>query len=92
MGYTSFAEFIPANVRGKWSARLSFISNGSLMLSAAIGVMVISTFSWRAMFLLGEIWMPAAWFLSGIYFLESPRCLAGKGRKAMAEPSLRNIE
>lgn len=32
----------PATVRGKWSARLSFVGNWSPMLSAAIGVVVIA--------------------------------------------------
>ena len=36
VGYASFTEFIPATVRGKWSARLSFVGNWSPMLSAAI--------------------------------------------------------
>ena len=40
VGYASFTEFIPATVRGKWSARLSFVGNWSPMLSAAIGVVV----------------------------------------------------
>lgn len=34
VGYASFTEFIPATVRGKWSARLSFVGNWSPMLSA----------------------------------------------------------
>lgn len=44
VGYASFTEFIPATVRGKWSARLSFVGNWSPMLSAAIGVVVIVFF------------------------------------------------
>ena len=35
VGYASFTEFIPPGVRGKWSARLSFVGNWSPMLSAA---------------------------------------------------------
>jgi putative MFS transporter len=42
VGYASFTEFIPPAVRGKWSARLSFVGNWSPMLSAAIGVVVIA--------------------------------------------------
>lgn len=34
VGYASFTEFIPPVVRGKWSARLSFVGNWSPMLSA----------------------------------------------------------
>ncbi|WP_434475622.1 hypothetical protein, partial [Escherichia coli] len=33
-----------------------------------------------------------AWFLSGKYFIESPRWLAGKGRIAGAESQLREVE
>ncbi len=53
IGYASFTEFIPPAVRGKWSARLSFVGNWSPMLSAAIGIVVIAFLSWRIMFLLG---------------------------------------
>lgn len=92
VGYASFTEFIPATVRGKWSARLSFVGNWSPMLSAAIGVVVIAFFSWRIMFLLGGIGILLAWFLSGKYFIESPRWLAGKGQIAGAECQLREVE
>ena len=62
------------------------------MLSAAIGVVVIAFFSWRIMFLLGGIGILLAWFLSGKYFIESPRWLAGKGQIAGAESQLREVE
>jgi hypothetical protein len=81
VGYASFTEFIPPAVRGKWSARLSFVGNWSPMLSAAIGVVVIAFLSWRMMFLLGGAAMLLAWYLSGMYFIESPRWLAGKGQR-----------
>ncbi|SUI20861.1 membrane transport protein [Salmonella enterica subsp. salamae] len=92
VGYASFTEFIPPIVRGKWSARLSFVGNWSPMLSAAIGVVVIAFLSWRMMFLLGGIGMLLAWSLSGKYFIESPRWLAGKGRQREAEQQLLRIE
>jgi len=92
VGYASFTEFIPAGVRGKWSARLSFVGNWSPMLSAAIGVVIIAFLSWRMMFLLGGAGMLLAWYLSGKYFIESPRWLAGKGQKKLAEQHLREIE
>lgn len=92
VGYASFTEFIPAGVRGKWSARLSFVGNWSPMLSAAIGVVIIAFLSWRMMFLLGGAGMLLAWYLSGKYFIESPRWLAGKGQKNLAEQHLREIE
>ncbi len=92
VGYASFTEFIPAMVRGKWSARLSFVGNWAPMLSAAIGVVVIVLLSWRVMFFLGGAAMLLAWYLSGKYFIESPRWLAGKGQQGTAEELLLNIE
>lgn len=92
VGYASFAEFIPPGIRGKWSARLSFVGNWSPMISAAIGVVVITFFSWRMMFLLGGLAMLIAWWLSGKYFIESPRWLAGKGKETDARQILQGIE
>jgi putative MFS transporter len=92
VGYASFTEFIPPAVRGKWSARLSFVGNWSPMLSAAVGVVVIAWLSWRVMFLLGGATMLLAWYLSGKYFIESPRWLAGKGQRSEAEKHLVQVE
>ncbi|WEF26399.1 MFS transporter [Klebsiella aerogenes] len=92
VGYASFTEFIPPAVRGKWSARLSFVGNWSPMLSAAIGVVVIAFLSWRMMFLLGGAAMLLAWYLSGKYFIESPRWLASKGLRSEAENHLLQVE
>lgn len=44
------------------------------------------------MFLLGGIGILLAWFLSGKYFIESPRWLEGKGQIAGAESQLREVE
>lgn len=92
VGYASFTEFIPPAMRGKWSARLSFVGNWSPMLSASIGVVVIAFFSWRMMFLLGGAAMLLAWYLSGKYFIESPRWLASKGQLSAAEKHLQLVE
>ncbi|BBV41291.1 MFS transporter [Citrobacter portucalensis] len=92
VGYASFTEFIPPAVRGKWSARLSFVGNWAPMLSAAIGVVIIALLSWRVMFLLGGMAMLLAWYLSGKYYIESPRWLAGKGQRSEAEKHLMQVE
>lgn len=92
VGYASFTEFIPSEVRGKWSARLSFVGNWAPMLSAAIGVVIIAFLSWRVMFLLGGMAMLLAWYLSGKYYIESPRWLAGKGQRSEAEKHLLQVE
>ncbi|MGV4260871.1 MFS transporter [Citrobacter freundii] len=92
VGYASFTEFIPPAVRGKWSARLSFVGNWAPMLSAAIGVVIIALLSWRVMFLLGGMAMLLAWYLSGKYYIESPRWLAGKGKRSEAEKHLMQVE
>jgi putative MFS transporter len=62
------------------------------MLSAAIGVVVIGYLSWRVMFLLGGVSMLVAWWLSGRYFIESPRWLAGKGKGDVAQQVVCEIE
>ena len=92
VGYASFTEFIPPAVRGKWSARLSFCRQ--LVAHAVGGHRRCSDrfFSWRMMFLLGGAAMLLAWYLSGMYFIESPRWLAGKGQRHAAEEHLRQVE
>lgn len=80
VGYASFTEFIPATVRGKWSARLSFVGNWSPMLSAAIGVVVIAFFSWRIMFLLGGIGILLAGFSQVNTLLSRHDGWQGKGK------------
>lgn len=62
------------------------------MLSAAIGVVIIALLSWRVMFLLGGMAMLLAWYLSGKYYIESPRWLAGKGKRSEAEKHLMQVE
>jgi putative MFS transporter len=91
VGYASFTEFIPPAVRGKWSARLSFVGNWSPMLSAAIGVVVIAFLSWRMMFLLGGAAMLLAWYLSGCILL-NPTLAGRQGTTNAAEEHLRQVE
>ena len=92
IGYASFTEFIPASVRGKWSARLSFVGNWSPLISSAISAIIIPAFGWRAMFMLGGVLMFTAWTFSRIYFIESPRWLLGRGKGELAEKKVQEIE
>jgi putative MFS transporter len=55
LGYGSFTEFIPARVRGKWSARISLLGNLSPLIALAVGAALIPITSWRAMFVVGGL-------------------------------------
>lgn len=83
VGFATFAEFISAEKRGKWSATLSLVGNCAPPLSTLICLLVIPllgpNYGWRAMFLICGVAALILWFARH-NFPESPRWLESQGR------------
>ncbi|MGG5372370.1 MFS transporter [Enterococcus sp. AZ196] len=88
IGYASFTEFFPAKVRGKWSARLSFIGNCSPLIAALVSYLVIPNFGWRWVFIIGGSASLLILLLVSVYLDESPRWCVENNRKEQGEEIL----
>jgi putative MFS transporter len=55
IGYSMFAEFIPARSRGWWAGLLAVITNSAQPASALAGLLIIPTLGWRWMFVVAGI-------------------------------------
>jgi putative MFS transporter len=91
VGYSIMAEFFPARIRGRWSGMISTIVTAGLPVSALLAWLLVPTFGWRVMFLLGAVGATVAWYLRrGLP--ESPRWLVVMGREGEAEAIVSSFE
>jgi putative MFS transporter len=91
VGYSIMAEFFPARIRGRWSGMISTIVTAGLPVSALLAWLLVPTFGWRVMFLLGALGATVAWYLRrGLP--ESPRWLVVMGREAEADAIVSSFE
>lgn len=79
LGYGSFTEIIPAKVRGKWQALLSFFGNCSPLIASLLCLIVIPTIGWRYVFIICSILSFVSLFFIHKYFVESPHWLLQNG-------------
>lgn len=91
LGYGTFTEFMPANVRGKWSARLSFLGNLSPIIATVTCWLVIPHFGWRAVFIIGSLLSFIILFFIHRYMCESPRWYFANGQTAAGKKTIENI-
>ncbi|WP_411683155.1 MFS transporter [Clostridium thailandense] len=95
VGFATFAEFVPAKTRGKWSSTLSLLGNCAPPLATLIGYLVMpafgSNYGWRAMFIIAGIAAVVLWFARHD-FPESPRWYAARGLTDKADEILTKIE
>ncbi|MDF2789803.1 MAG: transporter [Neobacillus sp.] len=95
VGFATFAEFVPAKDRGKWSATLSLVGNSAPPIATLIGYLVMpvlgSDFGWRAMFVICGVAALVLW-LARHGFPESPRWYAARGDFAKADEILTQVE
>jgi MFS transporter, putative metabolite:H+ symporter len=91
VGYSTLTEFVPPQSRGKWLGFMSVFVVTGLPLAALAGTLLIPSFGWRSMFLLGGLGALVVWYLRK-KLPESPRWLESAGRSDEAEALLRTIE
>lgn len=91
IGYGCLGEFVPPQVRGKWSAYLSLITNSALFFATLLGFLIIPHLTWRLMFAIVGVGALVVWFLRR-KMPESPRWLKSRGRDADAEAVMAGIE
>lgn len=91
VGYSIITEFFPARVRGRWSGFIGTLVTAGLPASALTAWLLVPTFGWRVMFVLGAVGALVAWLLRRD-LPESPRWLAAAGREAEAETLVAKLE
>jgi MFS transporter, putative metabolite:H+ symporter len=91
VGYSILAEFFPAKIRGRWSGMMCTLVTTGLPVSAFLAWLLVPTFGWRVMFLLGALGSIVAWFLRR-ELPESPRWLVIMGREAEADALVSRFE
>ena len=91
VGYSMMAEFFPARIRGRWSGMMCTLVTAGLPVSAFLAWLLVPTFGWRVMFLLGAVGSFVAWFLRR-ELPESPRWLVVMGRDAEADALVSRFE
>ncbi|MFS1017973.1 MFS transporter [Enterococcus casseliflavus] len=91
VGYASFTEFLPAKVRGSWSARLSLIGNFSPLIAAMVSFLVIPTFGWRWVFIIGGVASIISLIFVSVYLDESPRWCFENGQSDQGEQIINKV-
>jgi len=91
VGYSTLTEFVPPQARGRWLGAMCFIVVMGLPATGLLATLVIPTFGWRTMFVLGGFGALIVWYLRKS-LPESPRWLESVGRRKDAEELLASIE
>jgi len=91
VGYSTLTEFIPPQARGKWLGGMSVFVVTGLPAAGLVGTLIIPSFGWRAMFMLGGLGALVVWYLRKA-LPESPRWLESVGRTEEANAILQAIE
>lgn len=73
IGYGTFTELMPAKVRGKWSARISFLGNLSPVIATIAAYLMIPYLGWRTVFIVGGCAAFIILYFVHKYLCESPR-------------------
>jgi len=91
VGYSTMTEFVPARSRGKWLGFTTVCVVTGLPIALLVASIIIPSFGWRAMFVLGGIGALIVWYLRKS-LPESPRWLEAVGRTEEAEALMQSIE
>lgn len=91
VGFATFAEFVPADTRGKWSSNLSLVGNMAPPVTTMIGYLVMPIFGWRAMFIIVGVAALILWVVRH-GMPESPRWHESRGNLQRADEILTKVE
>lgn len=91
VGYSTLAEFVPPQARGRQQGLMAVFVVTGLPVSALAGLALVPLFGWRVMFVLGGLGALLVWYARKA-LPESPRWLESTGREEEAEALMRGIE
>ena len=91
VGYSTMTEFVPPARRGRWLGLVAVFVVTGLPVSALAAWLLVPSFGWRAMFILGGVGALLVW-QARKSLPESPRWLESVGRHAEAEALMVAIE
>ena len=91
VGYSTMTEFVPPARRGRWLGLVAVFVVTGLPVSALAAWLLVPSFGWRAMFILGGVGALLVW-QARKSLPESPRWLESVGRYAEAEALMIAIE
>jgi MFS transporter, putative metabolite:H+ symporter len=91
VGYSTLTEFVPPTKRGKLQGLMAVFVVSGLPVAGLIGLLLIPSFGWRAMFVIGGIGALGVWYARKS-LPESPRWLESVGRNDEAEAIMTRIE
>jgi putative MFS transporter len=91
VGYSTLAEFVPPQARGRQQGIMAVFVVTGLPVSALAGLLLVPMLGWRVMFVLGGLGAIAVWYARK-KMPESPRWLAANGHDVEADRLLRDIE
>lgn len=91
VGYSTLTEFAPPASRGRLQGLMAVFVVSGLPVAGLIGLVLIPSFGWRAMFVLGGLGALGVWYARKS-LPESPRWLESAGRIPEAEAILIDIE
>ncbi|MGY6157756.1 MFS transporter [Paraburkholderia strydomiana] len=91
VGYSTLAEFVPPQKRGRLQGLMAVFVVSGLPVAGLIGLLLIPSFGWRAMFVLGGVGALGVWYARKS-LPESPRWLDSAGRHDEADVILRRVE
>ena len=91
VGYSTMTEFVPPARRGRWLGFIAVFVVTGLPVSALAAWLLVPSFGWRVMFILGGVGALLVW-QARKSLPESPRWLESVGRTAEAETLMAAIE
>ncbi|SIT51402.1 Benzoate MFS transporter BenK [Paraburkholderia piptadeniae] len=91
VGYSTLTEFVPPQKRGKLQGLMAVFVVCGLPVAGLLGLLLIPSFGWRAMFVVGGLGALCVWYARKS-LPESPRWLDSVGRHDEADAILRRVE